>query len=180
MCYEFNWKIMLLGDETSGKTSLAIHYLSDIFPEDNNKLIIGVDFYTTMTNYNGHRCLLQIWVFGGEERFRFLLHQYCKGANGALFLYNITNPSSLDHLPEWIHLIRDNVGNIPIMLVGTEAHLEEQRVVTREQGFQVARTHNLSGFIEVSSKTGQNVERLFETMTEILINRLLTKSNETE
>ena len=69
---------------------------------------------------------------GGEERFRFLLGQYCKGANAAFFLYNITNPSSLDHLPAWTHIIREHAGDIPIMLVGTKAHLEEQRAVTSQ------------------------------------------------
>ena len=171
MCYDFNWKIMMLGDETSGKTSLATHYLSDIFPEVNNKLIIGVDFYSKTTSFNGHKGLLQIWVFGGEEHFRFLLHNYCKGANAAIFLYNITIPNSLDSLLEWIHIIREHAGDIPIMLVGTEAHLEEQRAVTREQGTQLARIHSLSGFIEVSSKTGQNIERLFETTTRILYDK---------
>ena len=173
MCYDFNWKIMMLGDETSGKTSLATHYLTDIFPEDNNKLIIGVDFYSKTTSFNGHKGLLQIWVFGGEERFRFLLHNYCKGANGALFLYNITNPRSLDPLPEWTRIIREHAGDIPIMLVGTRTHLEEQRAITREQGIQIAQMHSLSGFIEISSKTGHNVERLFETITRILYDRCL-------
>jgi len=173
MSYDYNWKIMMLGDETSGKTSLATHYLSDIFPEDNNKLIIGVDFYYKTTSYNEHKGLLSFWVFGDDKRFRFLLHQYCKGANGALFLYNITNPSSLDHLPDWTQLIRENAGDIPIMLVGTKVHLEEQRVVTREQGIKLTHIHKLSGFIEISSKSGQNVEHLFETMTEILFDRYL-------
>ena len=175
MSYDYNWKIMMLGDETTGKTSLTTRYMSDIFRvkgEDLN-LTIGVDFYTKMINYNGHEVLLQIWVFGGEERFRFLLHNYCKGANGALFLYNITNPSSLDHLPDWTQLIRENAGDIPIMLVGTKVHLEEQRVVTREQGIKLTHIHKLSGFIEISSKSGQNVEHLFETMTEILFDRYL-------
>jgi len=158
---------MMLGDETSGKTSLTIRYISGFFLED-LKLTIGVDFYSKTTTYNGRKVKLQIWDFGGEERFRFLLHQYCKGANAAFFLYDITNRNTLDQLPAWTHIIRENAGDIPIMLVGTKAHLKEQRVVTREQGIQAAQAHNLSGFIEISSKTGQNVELLFETMTEIL------------
>ena len=163
---------MMLGDETSGQTSLINSYISGFFIED-QKLTTGVDFYYKKMSYNGHEVLLQIWVFGGEERFRFLYPQYCKGANGALFLYNITNPSSLDHLPDWTQIIRENAGDIPIMLVGTKAHLEEQRVVTREQGIELTRIHNLSGFTEISSKSGQNVEHLFETMTEILFDRYL-------
>lgn len=160
----------MLGNETAGKTSLTIRYISGFFLDD-LRLSIGVDFYSKTTSYNGRRVKLQIWDLGGEERFRFLLGQYCKGANAAFFLYNITNPSSLDHLPAWTHIIREHAGDIPIMLVGTKAHLEEQRAVTREQGIQAVRMHNLSGFIEVSSKTGQNVELLYETMTGILFDR---------
>ena len=168
--YDFTWKIMMLGDKDAGKTSLTIRYISGFFLHD-LKLTIGVDFYSKTTNYNEKKVKLQIWDFGGEERFRFLLHQYCKGANAAFFLYNITIPSTLDHLPEWTQIIREHAGDIPIMLVGTNIHLKEQRAVTREQGIQAARLHNLSGFIEVSSKTGQNVEKLFDVMTEILFDR---------
>ena len=168
--YDFTWKIMMLGDEDAGKTSLTIRYISGFFLDD-LKLTIGVDFYSKTTNYKEKKVKLQIWDFGGEERFRFLLHQYCKGANAAFFLYNITIPSTLDHLPEWTQIIREHAGDIPIMLVGTNVHLKEQRAVTREQGIQAARLHNLSGFIEVSSKTGQNVEKLFDVMTEILFDR---------
>lgn len=168
--YDFTWKIMMLGEEDSGKNSLTIRYISGFFLDD-LKLTIGVDFYSKTTNYNDKKVKLQIWDFGGEERFRFLLHQYCKGANAAFFLYNITNPHSLDNLSDWTQLIREHAGDIPIMLVGTNVDLKDLRAVTREQGIQAAITHNLSGFIEVSSKTGLNVEKLFDVMTEMLFDR---------
>lgn len=160
----------MLGDADAGKTSLTIRYLTGFFLDD-LKLTIGVDFFSKTTNYNEKKVKLQIWDFGGEERFRFLLHQYCKGANGAYFLYNITNPNSLDHLYDWTQIIREHAGDIPIMLVGTNSHSKELRAVTREQGIQATHIHNLAGFIEVSSKTGQNVEKLFDTMTGILFDR---------
>lgn len=157
----------MLGDETVGKTSLTLRYISGFFRED-LKLTIGVDFYSKTTEFNGRRIKLQIWDFGGEERFQFLLSQYCRGANAAFFLYDITNQDTLDRLPAWTQIIRENAGNIPIMLVGTKVHLAEHRAVTREQGIQMVVDQNLSGFLEVSSKTGQNVEQLFETIIRIL------------
>jgi len=99
------------------------------------------------------------------------LHQYCKGANAAFFLYNITIPSTFEHLLEWTQIIREHAGDIPILLVGTKLHLAAQRAITREDAIQASHLHNLSGFIEVSSKTGQNVEKLFDLMTEILFER---------
>jgi len=155
----------MLGDNDASKTSLLIHYTSKPFLE-NQKMTTGADIYSKDTKYDRHKIRFNIWDFGDEERFRFLLPQFCKGANGAIFLYNITKRSSLHNLPKWNQIIRKHARDIPILLVGTEAHLEEKRAVTREQGFQTAREYNLSGFIEVSSKTGQNVELLFETMAE--------------
>jgi len=160
----------MLGDETAGKTSFTKRYLYNLF-NPSEKLTIGVDFHVKTIRLKDKLVKLQLWDIGTEDRFRFLLPTYCLGANAAFFLYNITNPSSLDHLPAWTHIIREKAGNIPIMLIGTKSHLEEQRAITREQGIQTARIHNLSGFIEVSSKTGQNVELLFERMTRILFDR---------
>ena len=165
--YDYTWKIMMLGDADVGKTSLTIRYISGFYLED-LKLTIGTDFYSKTTSYKEKKIKLQIWDFGGEERFRFLLHQYCKGANAALLLYNITNRQSIYNLPEWTRIIREHAGDIPIMLVGTERHLENYRVITREQGINIAKKYRLSSFIELSAKTGENVEKTFEVITETL------------
>jgi len=171
--YDFTWKIMMLGDAAVGKTSLTIRFISGFFLDD-LKLTIGVDFYSKTTTFKEKKVKLQIWDFGGEERFRFLLHQYCKGANAAFFLYDITNRLSLDHLPDWTQIIREHAGDIPIMLIGSKVDLKEFRAVTREEGILAAKKYNLSSFIELSSKTGQNVEKSFDVITETLFERNIT------
>jgi len=168
--YDYTWKIMMLGDAAVGKTSLTLRFISGFFLQD-LKLTIGVDFYSKTTNFKEKKVKLQIWDFGGEERFRFLLHQYCKGANAAFFLYDITNRLSLDHLPDWTQIIREHAGDIPIMLIGSKVDLQEFRAVTREEGILAAKKYNLSTFIELSSKTGQNVEKSFDVITEILFEK---------
>ena len=172
--YDFTYKILMLGDASVGKTSLTIRYISGFFLED-LKLTIGVDFYSKTTNFKDKKVKLQIWDFGGEERFRFLLHQYCKGANGAFFLYDITNSNTLDHLPDWTSIIREHAGDIPIMLIGSKLDLDEFRAVSRDDGILSARKYNLASFAELSSKTGQNVEKSFEVLTEILFERYSTE-----
>lgn len=165
---------MMLGDAAVGKTSLTIRFISGFFLED-LKLTIGVDFYSKTTSFKAKKVKLQIWDFGGEERFRFLLHQYCKGANAAFFLYDITNRLSLDHLPDWTQIIREHAGDVPIMLVGSKADLEQFRVVSREEGILAAKKYNLSSFVELSSKTGQNVEEAFDLITQTLFERYMSK-----
>ena len=165
--YDYTFKLMMLGDASVGKTSLTLRYISGYFMED-LKLTIGVDFYSKTTIFNEKKVKLQMWDFGGEERFRFLLSQYCKGANGAFFLYDITNVRSIDHLPEWTQIVRENAGDIPIMLIGSKKDLDEFRAVPREDGILAAKKYNLASFIELSSKTGENVENAFKVMTETL------------
>lgn len=160
----------MLGDAAVGKTSLTLRFISGFFLDD-LKLTIGVDFYSKTTTLKEKKVKLQIWDFGGEQRFRFLLHQYCKGANAAFFLYDITNRLSLDHLPDWTQIIREHAGDIPIMLIGSKVDLKEFRAVTREEGILAAKKYNLSTFIELSSKTGQNVEKSFDVITEILFEK---------
>jgi len=120
----------MLGDASVGKTSLTMRYIAGYFMED-LKLTIGVDFYSKTTSFKDKKVKLQIWDFGGEERFRFLLSQYSKGANGAFFLYDITNQTSLDHLPDWTQVIREHAGDIPIMLIGSKVDLNEFRAVRK-------------------------------------------------
>ncbi|HDZ18623.1 MAG TPA: GTP-binding protein [archaeon] len=168
--YDYTFKIMMLGDASVGKTSLTIRYIKGFFMED-LKLTIGVDFYSKTTEFNEKNVKLQIWDFGGEERFRFLLSQYCKGANGAFFLYDITNSKSLEHLPDWTQIIRENAGDIPIMLIGSKVDLDEFRAVTRDDGILAAKKYSLTSFVELSSKTGENVEQAFNVMTETLFEK---------
>ncbi len=157
----------MLGDASVGKTSLTVRYISGTFMED-LKLTIGVDFYSKVIQFKEKSVKFQVWDFGGEKRFRFLLSQYCKGANGAFFLYDTTNKTSLDHLSEWTQIVREHAGPIPIVLVGSKCDLEENKAVQEEEGRKNAQKYHLSGFIELSSKTGKNVAEAFDQMTVLL------------
>ena len=61
------------------------------------------------------------------------------------------------------------------MLIGSKLDLERFRAVPREDGILAAKKYNLSSFVELSSKTGQNVEKAFDVMTETLIKSAISK-----
>jgi small GTP-binding protein len=165
---DYIFKIIIVGDASTGKTSLTHRYLSGIFV-DSPRLTIGVDFFSKKIKMNGKRIKLQIWDFGGEERYRFLLPTYSKGANGALILYDITSKKTLDHIPDYVKIIRENAGNIPIMAIGSKVDLEEYREVSREEGKSAAMASGLSSFAEVSSKTNLNIEESYNTIVKLIM-----------
>jgi len=72
-------------------------------------------------------------------------------------------------LPEWTQILREHAGDIPILLVGNKLDLEKSRVVTKEEGILTAKKYSLSGCVEASSKTGKNVEKVFDALIRLLL-----------
>ena len=168
--YDYTFKIMLLGEPGVEKTTLAQKYCLDIF-NPSEKLTIGIDFYVKTIELDGKTIKLQIWDVGGEERFRFLLSTYCLGANAAMIIYDITNSKTLDQITEWTKIVREKASDIPIMLIGNNLDSEEFSELKREEGIEIAKKYNLSSYCEISTKTGQNVEKSFESLTEFLLSQ---------
>lgn len=163
---------MLLGDASVGKTSFTKRFCYNLF-NPSERLTIGVDFHVKTIDLHGKKIKLQIWDVGGEERFRFLLPTYCLGANAAFLLYDVTRSQTLDNIVEWTNIVRQKSGPIPIMLVGSKIDLgEAQREILREYGIQVAEKNNMDSFAEISSKSGQNVDKTFEVLTELTLERI--------
>jgi small GTP-binding protein len=128
-------------------------------------MTIGLDFHLKDVKLGGKNVSLQIWDFAGEERFRSLISGYVKGSSGGIFMYDITRYTTLTIMDEWLDLIsqglKNSHTNIPIVLVGGKADLEEIRAVPKEEAIKLGKLKELYGFIECSSKTGQNVESIF-------------------
>ncbi len=174
---EITLKLLIIGDAGTGKTTLAHRFMTGLFKQ--NKLTLGVQFHVKKIfialdedQTKQYQFKLQIWDFAGEKRFRFFLPSYCRGAHGGLFLYDICNRESLNHAGEWISLVKENTGDIPILLVASKLDLEDQRQVSKEEGMEFARKNGFAGFVETSSKTGVNVEISFETLSKIMFQRL--------
>jgi Ras-related protein Rab-8A len=166
--------VVIFGDAGCGKTTLTQRFLTNLFKSD-TKMTIGVDFEVKSLELNGKKVKLQIWDFGGEERFRFLLPTYVRGANGALFMYDVTNYSSLAHIDDWLLIVRKEIKSeqetFPIIVVGGKADLIDGREVTGDEGINIAKSRGVDGFIECSSKTGENVEATFDSLTSIMMQR---------
>ncbi|MBY9007200.1 MAG: GTP-binding protein [Candidatus Lokiarchaeota archaeon] len=169
--YDATFKLVIFGDAGTGKTTLTHRFLTNLFKSDST-MTIGVDFNVKSLEVNGKKVKLQIWDFGGEERFRFLLPTYVRGASGALFMYDITNFSSLAHIDDWLMVVKKEIKPehvLPILMVGGKADLMDQREVPSDEGINIAKSRDLSGYIECSSKTGKNVEKAFEGITQLMM-----------
>lgn len=169
MMYDATFKLVIFGDAGCGKTTLTQRFLTNLFKSD-SKMTIGLDFEVKSLEVDGKKVKLQIWDFGGEERFRFLLPTYVRGSNGGLFMYDITDYSSLAHIDDWTLIIKKEVTHsFPILVVGGKADLAEDREVPSEDAIKISNSRDMDGFIECSAKTGENIEETFEAITRLMM-----------
>ncbi|UCC21304.1 MAG: GTP-binding protein [Promethearchaeota archaeon] len=159
------FKVCVFGDGGVGKTTLIKRFLTRIFEED-IKMTIGADFSVKNVDIDDKQITLRIWDFAGEERFRVLLPSFAKGADGGIFMFDITRYSSINDINDWLSIFEyfgsKSENRIPIIMVGGKSDLEEKRSVDSDVALRLSEKLNLHGYFECSSKTGYNVEEIFE------------------
>lgn len=172
MVKDFTFKICIFGEGGVGKTTLTRRYLTGVF-EGDTKITMGAEIFVKQIDLEEYRIVLQIWDFGGEEMFRFLLPAYAKGSNGAIYMFDLTRYITLNRTKEWLSIFSDGLTSeekgIPILLVGGKLDLQDQIAVSQDEIDKLIKEYNLYKFVECSAKTGENVELLFEIMVRKLM-----------
>lgn len=153
-------KLVFLGDQSVGKTSVIMRFMYDAF-DGQYQATIGIDFLSKNVQLEDRTVRLQLWDTAGQERFRSLIPNYIRDSAAAIVVYDVTSRHSFNNTAKWIESIRLERGDdIVLALVGNKSDLSEKREVSTEEGEM--RAQELKAiFIEVSARSGQNVKALF-------------------
>ncbi|XP_049564795.1 ras-related protein Rab-28 isoform X3 [Orcinus orca] len=119
-------KIVVLGDGTSGKTSLATCFAQETFGKQ-YKQTIGLDFFLRRIMLPGNlNVTLQVWDIGGQTIGGKMLDKYIYGAQGILLVYDITNYQSFENLEDWYSVVKkvseESETQPLVALVGNKKH----------------------------------------------------------
>ncbi|MFW9951449.1 MAG: Rab family GTPase [Candidatus Thorarchaeota archaeon] len=166
----FLFKILLVGYNESGK----IHYLEKFgnsWFESNTKLTIGISFEVKKIKIKDVNIKLQIWDLATEQRWKDLIPYYCRGALGAILMFETANSETLYKLSHWIPIIREYTSNIPIILMGNNDDVDNSRQVSAEEGIEFVKSEQLNGYFEASVTSGENLENIFESLTRLIIKK---------
>ena len=171
--YDFTFKIITAGEGGVGKTTMLHRYVEGKFLF-NTKMTIGVEIFNK--NFildNGEVCALQLWDFGGQNRFRFFQDSFVLGANGAFLMFDLTKIHSFLKLDEWIDIVRKYDPHLPVLLLGAKCDLKDEIVVRDEMAINFVKKYNLMGYLKTSSKENYNVDKAFgQLVAELLPERL--------
>ncbi|CAM4729528.1 hypothetical protein ABG768_002863 [Culter alburnus] len=161
------FKLVFLGEQSVGKTSLITRFMYDSF-DNTYQATIGIDFLSKTMYLEDRTIRLQLWDTAGQERFRSLIPSYIRDSAAAVVVYDITNVNSFQQTTKWIDDVRTERGSdVIIMLVGNKTDLADKRQVSIEEGERKAKELNVM-FIETSAKAGYNVKQLFRRVAAAL------------
>jgi small GTP-binding protein len=165
--YDFNYKIILLGDGGVGKSSMIQKYVYDKFSIHTTPTI-GVVNTTKVVVVDNQKILLSIWDTAGQEKYRSMLSSFFRGCRAAILVYDITSEHSFRSLDYWLGQVREIGGEaVKFLLVGNKADLDSNRKVSQKAGLEMARNNNML-FMETSCVSSYNVERAFQEIAECL------------
>ncbi|KAL1840572.1 hypothetical protein VTJ49DRAFT_304 [Mycothermus thermophilus] len=132
-------KIVVLGAQGVGKTSLVMRYCKGTFVPSQIQSTVGASFLTKRIVDTDTDTLvrLQIWDTAGQERFRSISRLYYRGANACILCYSITDAKSFAEMGVWLTELRRNLPpDIVLHVVGTKADIVARDPSRREVPFE--------------------------------------------
>jgi Ras-related protein Rab-6A len=162
------YKLVFLGDQSVGKTSIITRFMYDNFDRQ-YQATIGIDFLSKTMYLEDRTVRLQLWDTAGQERFRSLIPSYIRDSSVAVVVYDVSNRASFTNTAKWVEDVRAERGNdVVICLVGNKTDLgNDKRQVSTEEGEDRAKKDGLM-FMECSAKAGYNVKSLFRKLATAL------------
>lgn len=161
------FKLVFLGEQSVGKTSLITRFMYDSF-DNMYQATIGIDFLSKTMYLEDRTVRLQLWDTAGQERFRSLIPSYIRDSSVAVVVYDISSLKSFQNTRKWVDDVRGERGaDVIIVLVGNKTDLGDKREVTQQMGEEEAKRCGAL-FVETSAKVGANVKALFRRIAQAL------------
>ena len=179
-----DYKIVLIGDSCTGKTSFVRKWTKDIFDENYNETIVS-EFGFKVIEYEGNVFRIQLWDIPGKFTDA-MIKIFLKDTHGALVLSDATNINTRENALRWkISVEKDEKfldgDKLPFLLVESKCDLIGETPYYEEKLKDFAERNEFIGCLSVSSKTGKNVNESIEFLIKTIlkrINDMNSKNNE--
>ena len=154
-----------------GKSNILSRYSNDKF-NPSHEITIGCEFMAKNITIKNRIVRIQIWDTAGQEAFRSITRTYYKSSTCAFIVYDITDKKSFENVLTWLNECRDMCyKDLLICLIGNKSDLESKRVISYEEGKNLAEENNLL-FFETSAKNGVNIHECFNDSTSVLVDKI--------
>ena len=164
------FKIGTFGESRVGKTCIINQYVFGTFNESEESST-APSTSDKAIEINGVDVLMKIWDTAGQERYMAITKQYFEGLDGLLLVYDVTKRETFDKIQFWVDTIKGyiDISTVKINLAANKVDKTELRKVKQSEGEELAKKLGIDYF-EVSAKTTQNINAIFEDLAIKMIN----------
>ena len=166
-----NFKIILVGDVSVGKTSIIGRYINNAFDDDYQCTIQAEQQSKVIKEDENTSIKLNIWDTVGQEKFRAVTRQYYRDCHGAIIVFDLTKKKSFEQMTEWLNDIK-NYGNSDtvIIIMGNKSDLTgEREVFPNEIKEKLNQFNDDYLYFEVSAKNGNNISMAFDKLKKLIM-----------
>ena len=164
---EIRYKLIVIGDELVGKTSILNRFKSNQFNAIYEPTV-GLEFQSIPILIDDQSVNLLLYDVSGQQKFRSLIPLYTSDVNIIFLIYDISKNESFNNIDRWYSSLNNiNRSEVIFALVGNKSDLDYLRKVNSEDAEKYANEHNFI-FQEVSAMNGDGIQELF-------MNKLLDK-----
>ena len=163
-------KIILLGENGVGKTSIINRYINNKFNPDIQNETLGSNYLTKDIKNNNINYRLKIWDTNGQEKFHSVTKLFIQGSNIILLVYSIDSKESFENLDFWYNTMKSclNGKNYIFAIIANKSDLEENEAVSEEEGKSYAEEKEAM-FQKISAKEdGDGINKLFDNLIDEL------------
>ncbi len=167
-------KIVILGDGACGKTSLLNVFTRGYFPQVYEPTVF--ENYVHDIFIDGQAVQLSLWDTAGQEEFDRLRSLSYSDTHTIMLCFSVDSPDSLENVQtKWVGEIADHCEGVNLVLVALKCDLrnneedaeEDQqvtpgkRLITYEEGLDVAKKIGALRYLECSGKKNRGVNEAF-------------------
>lgn len=168
---DYQFKILIIGDPTVGKTSLILRYTNNAFRRSYVSTL-GVHVSDKIFKTEDSTIIqLVLWDVGGQDKFKHMRKQFYQGSDAVLLVFDLTNPETFSNIPVWYSDIKKQIEmrdeDVAGYIIGNKKDLEKEKKITNESAHNLAQKLNLK-YLETSALSGENVDDAFTTLAKVL------------
>jgi|UniRef100_A0A6C0IRM0 small GTP-binding protein len=170
MSYNYLLKLIVTGEQNSGKTSL-VHRISDNEFRQYMDATIGVEFVAIQREIKDKVIKYHFWDTAGQENFAPIIKNYYKGVASGFLVIDATDTEWKNHMEKWLKRYNAHKFEESLPLIAILNKIDLERKVSFEE-FKLFADENGMKSYEISVKTGANTKYLLDKMTEYILEHI--------
>ncbi len=160
-----HYKIIIIGEEGSGKTTIFNRIKTNEFLTTNPTIGFNVNQINLRNQKN-----ITLWDFGGHEKMLNLWTKYFDNTDLVLLVIDSTQKEDFFQLEKIYDIIYSNIPNVYLLLIINKIDLEqsiETELILKQSNFYKY-NFKLADIIRISAMKGDNINKLTKSIIKTL------------